>query len=660
MPFWWARRNKRWYGNRYRWRRRRRPKYKRKRRFNRRTNRRTYRRYGRRRRKYKVRKKKKKLHLVQWQPSTIRKCKIKGHIVHAAGAHGRQYRCYTDNQYRWTHARAPGGGGFGAEKYTLQFLYQQHIMGNNIWTFSNKNLDLCRYTGCKFRVYRHLTLDFFFQYSLMYPMQINKYSYSYIHPGKVIISKHKKLIPSLKSKPHGRKYRTIKIGVPKQLQNKWYFQESFADQGLVEINTVVCDTNYSYFGCCNSNNLISFKHLNMDFYKIAGWGNATTATQGYKPRSNAAKPTFVTVNGKKQSIVIQDATWNQSISYQTGWFQPLLLQATKLWATETAELQEVLPIVESRYNPLVDDGSGNKIYFLSILNTKFEPPKTDQDLLLEDIPLWQAMHGFSDWVTKTKKDKTYLATYYIVFQSRFVEPAHTISRLYIILDDQAIKGNSAFGEPPTQYQLGRWYPNFLLQQETVNNFVISGPYSPKLQNQNLSTWELKSSYCFYFKWGGADLPDQEVADPEQQATYNVPNNLSEAIQIANPALQSASRNLHCWDFRRGFITPKALKRIYQDSETSTNVSTDSEPTSKKKKISNSIPFQNQQEEEIHQSLLSLYKENTSQEQEEISTIKQLIDHQHKQQRHLKHNILRLINNLQKQQMMLQLQTGMLN
>lgn len=664
MPFWWPRRRKYWYGRRQiRRRRRRRPYYRKKRRFNRRTNRRAHRRYRRSRRKYKVRRKKKKLNVVQWQPNTIRKCKIKGHIVHTAGAHGRQYRCYTDNQYRWTHAKAPGGGGFGAEKYTLQYLYNQHIMGNNIWTTSNKYLDLVRYTGCKFKVYRHLTLDFLFSYSLMYPMQINKYSYSFIHPAKLIMAKHKRLIPSLKSQPHGKKYRIIRIHPPKQLTNKWFFQESFSDQGLVEINTCVLDTNYSYFGCCNSNNLISFKHLNMSFYQIAGWGNATTATVGYKPYSRAVAPNKVKINGRVLDVTVKDSTYNDSVSYQYGWFQPKLLQADELLKSDGSKLEDNVPIVESRYNPLVDSGDGNIIYFLSILNTKFEPPKTDQDLILKDIPLWQAMHGFSDWVTKTKKDKTYLATYYLVFQSRFVEPAHTLSRLYIVIDNQAINGNSAFGEPPTTYQQSHWYPNFLLQQETINNFVTSGPYSPKLANQNLSTWELKSSYSFYFKWGGADLPEAEVADPEKQATYDVPSNLTEAIQIADPSKQSATKNIHSWDFRRGFLTSSALKRIYQDSETDGTISTDTDQHSPKKKktaITNSIPYKNPQEEQVHQSLLELYKESTSQEEQKAETLQQLIQQQHQQQRHLKHNLLKLIDNLQKKQLMLQLQTGMLS
>nr|UHM26032.1 MAG: ORF1 [Torque teno midi virus] len=663
MPFWWRRRQKYWYGTR-RWNTRRRKAYRRKRRPNRRRYRRTNRRYRRsRRRRAKVRRKQKKLHIVQWQPNTIRKCKIKGTIVHTAGSHGRQYRCFTDNKFRWTHPRAPGGGGFGSEKYTLQFLYNEHKMGNNYWTQSNKYLDLVRYTGCKFKIFRHMHIDFLFQYSLMYPMLLNKYSYSYIQPYKVLRSKHKRLILSMKSNPHGKRWKIIKIKPPKQITNKWFFQESFANQGLVEINTVALDINYSYFGCCNANNLITFKFLNLDMYKTPGWGNQTTATQGYKPFQGIDKPTFVTIGGKKIPITVKDDNWKDSVSILTGWFQPKLLQAEKLWkGTGEQELQQNLPINSARYNPTVDTGQGNKVYFLSILNSKYDPPKTDLDLILEEIPLWQALHGFSDWVRKAKKDKTYLATYYLVIVSQFIEPAHTLNKRYIVIDEDAIKGNSAFGEPPTTYQNDHWYPNYILQQQTINNFVVCGPYVPKLDNQKMSTWELKSNYSFYFKWGGADLPEAEITSPQDQATYDVPNNLSEAIQIADPSAQKITKNLHSWDFRRGFLTSSALKRISEDTESDESLSTDSEQPYKKKKkgaISNTVPCTNPQEEEVHQSLLQLYKESTSQEAQETD-IKQLIHNQQQQQRQLKHNMLRLINQLQQKQLMLQLQTGMLN
>ncbi len=101
-------------------RRRRRPTYRR----------RYYRTHKRRRRRSKVRRKKKTLLIKQWQPDTIRKCKIKGYITHVLGSEGKQFACYTDTRFDWVPPRTPGGGGFGVEKYTLSFLYDEYLRGN--------------------------------------------------------------------------------------------------------------------------------------------------------------------------------------------------------------------------------------------------------------------------------------------------------------------------------------------------------------------------------------------------------------------------------------------------------------------------------------------------------------------------------------------------
>ena len=75
--------------------------------------------------------------------------------------------------------------------------------------------------------------------------------------------------------------------------------------------------------------------------------------------------------------------------------------------------------------------------------------------------------------------------------------------------------------------LQHWFPRLEFQQECINNIVTSGPYIPKLDNQKNSTWELHSTYTFYFKWGGAELPEQETANPRTQGQYEVPDKLQQ-------------------------------------------------------------------------------------------------------------------------------------
>ncbi len=132
---------------RYFTRKTRRPRYKRR-------YRRPYtRRRRRRRRKRKVRRKLQKITVKQWQPDSIVRCKIKGFGCLVAGAQGRQPYCYTNSKYEYPQPKAPGGGGFGAELFTLQYLYEEWVARKNIWTKSNDYKDLVRFTGVNFLLF---------------------------------------------------------------------------------------------------------------------------------------------------------------------------------------------------------------------------------------------------------------------------------------------------------------------------------------------------------------------------------------------------------------------------------------------------------------------------------------------------------------------------
>nr|UHK04062.1 MAG: ORF1 [Torque teno midi virus] len=658
MPFWWWKRRQRWYRPRRRWttRRRKRRYYKKRTSRNRRRYRRPYRR--RRRGRKKVRRKLKKLTLKQWQPQTIKKCKIKGFAIHILGAQGTQYRCYTDNQQAWTNSKAPGGGGFGYEKYTLQYLYNQYKMGNNIWTTSNKNLDLCRYTGCTFKFIRHPYMDFLVQYQLSYPMIQEKYSYASCFPKEMLLAKHSKLILSRKSKPFGKLWVKVKIKPPKLLSTKWFFQDAFKDTGLVTIKSTVCDLQYPDIGPLNNNQLTTIFALNLQFYVNGGWGNKTSETAPYMPYQGA-QTTFngKDINGKPLIGTIKTATYNDSIDYDTGWFQPKFLQL----ASNT--IQNVIPTTLGRYNPTLDDGVGNEVWFSSILNQSYDRPRHDKSLIITDLPLPQIFYGLTDYIKKSKNDKTFLQTYVVLIASKYIYPYHDVGtkNYYLPIDLTFIQGKAPYGDYLTAAQKKLWFPTIQHQVQSINNIVQAGAYIPRLDNERYNTWELKSKYEFYFKWGGAETPDAQAEDPSKQATYDVPDKIKQAIQIANPSKQSPLSILHSWDYRRGLITPKAYRRMLENQSTDTDFQTDAEqPPTKKKKITNQMPLQREDQEEIEASLLNLYKENIYQETQEETTIQQLINQQQQQQQQLRDNLLTIISDLKKQQCLLQLQTGMLN
>nr|UHK06454.1 MAG: ORF1 [Torque teno midi virus] len=663
MPFWWNRRKKWWRG-------RRRPFYKRRfqykrrkprRRVYRKKHRRTYRR-GRKRFK-KVRRKKKQLPITQWQPQAIRKCKIKGTAINVLGVQGTQYRCYTNNKYEYTISKAPGGGGFGVEKYSLGYLYKEHRAGNNIWTSSNVNLDLVRYTGCTFKFYRHPHIDFIGTYSRNYPMDLQKYTYADSHPYQILQSKHKFLVPSMKTKPKGKRYVKVRIKPPRQMVNKWFFQESFSDTGLLQLHTAAADLRYPHLGCCNTNQLAGFLHLNTDIYHNGAWGNPnnpvpTQQSKWYVPTPNFAAVTKVK-NAKGDTVDITTCLtpYEKTISYKEGWFQPKFLQAIEILQPQ----QLNGPIKGARYNPSLDTGQGTAVWLTSVLTNEYGPPKTDLDLYLEGLPLWQLLLGFLDWVKQKKKDPTFLQSYYLCFHCNAIEPKPGIKQVFIPVDYSFIMGKGAYDSILSVWDQSHWYPLLKHQLQTINALVSTGPFIPKLDTIKDSTWELYSEYIFYFKFGGAALPDAETKDPATQGSHDVPDRLTKKIQVLNPQKNIAAAALHSWDYRRGIITSTAYKRMCENAETDSDFTAD--VPRKKKKTSlqgNSLPIISKEAEEVQSCLQSLYEESIFQEIPQEKTIEQLLREQQQQQHHIKNNLLLLINNLKKKQKLLQLQTGILD
>nr|UHM26569.1 MAG: ORF1 [Torque teno midi virus] len=661
MPFWWKRRRRPWYGRWYKRRYTRKFK-RRKRRFPRRYR---HRRLTRRRRKRrgKVRRKKKTLTVKQWQPECIRKCKIKGIAIHIVGTQGKQYACFTDNSNKWTPALQPGGGGIAVEKFTLQHLYNEHRMGRNIWTQSNLHLDLARYLGGSIVFWRHPHVDFIVKYCTRLPMILDKYTYPDTYPMQLMLGRHKKFIPSLLTKPKGKRYVKIHFKPPKLLTNKWLFQENLANTGLLQLQASIADLRYPHLGCCNTNQLVTILGINLQFYKYIAWGNpnnpiATQQERWYEPYYQARTSLKVTWTGSKTvtNLQMKVKPYNQTLTRTEGWFRKELMLATKI------EEESVLPGMFVRYNPTRDNGVGNKAWLASTLNSVLGPPKTDLDLIVEGLPLYQLLLGFTDFVNKKKKDPQFINSYCLYLQSPYFEPQPSMHNILCPIDYSFMNGKGAYDTNPDAWDETHWFPTIKHQQKSINNIVSCGPFMPKLENQNLDTWELWSNYSFYFKFGGAPLPDADTADPGQQGTFPIPNNLKQTIQIINPEKTSPQATLHAWDLRRGIITNSALKRMCENQQTDTDFQTDAEPYKKKKKTSlpeNALLTHQEETQEMQSCLHSLFEESTSQDSQE-QDLHKLIKHQKLKQQQIKLNILKLITNLKTKQKQLQLQTGILD
>nr|UHK03736.1 MAG: ORF1 [Torque teno midi virus] len=657
MPFWWKRRRT-WWSNNYRRKRRTyRPRYKRRRRpLYRYKRRRPTRR--RRRRRYKVRRKKASLTVRQWQPDKIVKCKVKGTSVLVLGADGTQSKCYTNEAEKWTPARTPGGGGFGAEKYTMQYLYEEQKFHRNIWTKSNLLLDLVRYFGCKFVMYRHPETDFIVNYDRNLPMNIDKFTYMSCHPSNMLLARHKKIIPSKLTRPNGKNRITIKIKPSKVVLNKWFFQENFARTGLCLIKATAANLNYAHMGSAAQNKIVSLFSLNTSMYANASWGQAATS---WKPYSGfPANLTYTTAAQRDKVEWKVPTTYDQQISYETGFFNYKWMQMTSI---DSPHQQLAKPIIAFRYNPDIDDGKGTSVWFKSTLKNTYEKPKSDLDLIIEGYPLWMAVYGFYDFVQSTKPDENFLDSYILVFECKYVKPytSHATHYYWVPIDTTFIQGKAPYGAPLFEAEKKKWFPTLKNQQESINAFVKSGPFIPRYGFDKRSTWELHAFYTFFFKFGGTFTNEDTLADPSKQGTYITPTLLKERIQIYNPEKQKAAAMLHGWDYRRGMLTSSAIKRMCTDAETDTDFQTDiSEPKKKKQRTGKTLTYPPQEKKDLQTCLLSLFEEPTSSEHQEEKTTQELIQEQKAQQQQLRYNILKVISDIKQQQQLLQLHTGLIN
>nr|UHM25992.1 MAG: ORF1 [Torque teno midi virus] len=664
MPFWWRRRNKPWYYRRqnYRKRRRRYRTYRKpRRRYNKR--RRTRRTYRRRKRRNKVRRKRKTIPLLQWQPDSIVNCKIKGGGAFILGATGRQYVCYTTVKEDYAPPKAPAGGGFAVERFSLQYLYEEWVFRRNIWTKTNILKDLCRYLYCRFTFYRHPETDFIVSYERQPPFDLTKDTYPLTHPQQQLLSRHKKLILSKFTNPTGKRKIRFKVRPPKQMITKWFFTHHFCTAPLLLLRGAAANFSYSNISPSAVNNQISIYFLNLNFYKNVNWGNEGIPTSPYLPYPQIANPLYIKYK-KGNNIVTESinkpSDYASSVTYSQGYFQPRLLQAIATGSQATQLGQGALPINVCRYNPIADSGEQNAIWLCATVNNNTDPPTTDKVLIDKGRPLWLMLYGFFSYVLTVKKDKQFLDQHYLVMQSPslYFLPGVVKNSKVIPIDLNFINGNAPYNEYLTDFMKNHWYPTIKHQVETINAIVEVGPYIPKLSNMKNSTWELNYFYQFHFKWGGPEITDQEVENPSHLPEYTVPDTLHGTVQVSNPSKQIPASYLHAWDYRRGIVTQRALKRIYKHIETDTEFEPETETPKKKKRVTAALPDPEEETQEMQRCLLSLYEEGTSPEQAP-ENLQQLIQQQQEYNNNLKYNILKLLADLKTKQRMLQLQTGIL-
>nr|UGV43286.1 MAG: ORF1 [Torque teno virus] len=270
---WWWRRRRPWGWRRRRWRRlrtrrprrplrrRRRRTRVRRRRWGRRRGRRTY-----RRRFKKKKRRRKKLVLKQWNPSTIRRCTIKGIIplvICGNTQAGRNYAIRSDDFISQIESY---GGCISTTTWSLKVLWDEHTKMHNTWSYPNTQLDLARFLGSTWYFYRQPHTDFIVCYNTVPPFKINKYTSAFMHPGLMMQRKKRILIPSFDTRPKGRRRVRVNIKPPTLFEDKWYTQEDLCAVNLLSLEVSAATLKHPFCQPQTANICVTFQVLREKYY----------------------------------------------------------------------------------------------------------------------------------------------------------------------------------------------------------------------------------------------------------------------------------------------------------------------------------------------------------------------------------------------------------
>nr|UGV38910.1 MAG: ORF1 [TTV-like mini virus] len=570
----------------------------------------------------------KKIRLQQWQPSHIKKCKIKGTFQLFQCGAGRASHNYQLFKESLVPPHQPGGGGWSYIYFSLNNLYTENKRLQNWWTKSNKQLPLCRYYGVSFKFYRQQFTDYIVTYSNEYPMEVGKYHYPSIHPQRMLTYNHRIIVPSYNTMPLWKKtYKKCFIKPPKEMIDKWYFQNHFQRYSLCMLAVTACNLLSLYVSPKALNNNCTINALNTHLFKRKSF-QFPSVTTGYFPKTNVylyASPngddtitkipenqlTYLGNTGPySEGEEFGDTTINQytkpkwgnpfhynymneqrqiicSSKQYTAWFT----SSSKVPSTNIPEGQAQFytePLYyPCRYNPCADTGDGNEAYWVSnLIEEDSWDTQKDPDLIIRGFPLWILLWGWYDWTKKLDKIKHVENDYILVVKTKFIQP---VLPHYIFLSDSFCMGQAPYNQPIkslSQFELNHWYPRYKFQEEAIEQILATGTGVCRFDHEQQI--QAHCYYKFHFKWGGNPATFESVVDPTSQPSYPVPGGIVPANEIIDPST-SPLNFLYNFDVRRHLIKQTAIERIQNLTDIENFMFTDGTNHSEQKEAPQETP-----------------------------------------------------------------------
>lgn len=549
-------------------------------------------------------------------------------------------------------SNGPYGGGMTTTKFTLRILYDEHLRHLNYWTVSNEDLDLCRYLGGTFYAYRHPTVDFIIQIHTSPPFLDTPLTGPSIHPGMLMLTKNKILIPSLKTRPSKRHKVKIRFRPPKLFQDKWYPQSELCDTTLLTVFATACDLQFPFGSPLTNNPCVTFqvlgsvykRHLSILPDKLATYktyydtnlysnvqlyqtfqtiaqikpsATETTFSPSWRQCQNETKLNTLGSNqnecndtwyyGKTYTSKIADAAkkirtkyltatrsalpllptvGDELLEYHTGIYSSIFLSAGRTY------FETIGAYTDITYNPLVDKGIGNKVWLDPLTKEDAILNRKQAKVLLEDIPIWAALFGYTEFAAKYTGDSAISANYRLTMRCPYTDPMlvdrNNEDQGFVPYSKNFGNGKMPGGSANVPLTMRiKWYPILFHQLELMEELVQSGPFAYRGDEK---TAVLAIKYIFRWKWGGNPVSHQIVRNPCKGGSGS--RREPRSIQAADPKYITPRLSFHSWDFRRGLFGSASIKRMSEESEAAVY------PTgpSRKRPKRDTDPYDSQQEE----------------------------------------------------------------
>nr|UGV43929.1 MAG: ORF1 [Torque teno virus]UGV43937.1 MAG: ORF1 [Torque teno virus]UGV43953.1 MAG: ORF1 [Torque teno virus]UGV43963.1 MAG: ORF1 [Torque teno virus]UGV44075.1 MAG: ORF1 [Torque teno virus] len=250
---------------------------------------------------------------------------------------------------------------------------------------------------------------------------------------------------------------------------------------------------------------------------------------------------------------------NNYYEYHLGLFSPIFIGPTRT--------NNLFPAAyfDCTYNPLNDKGIGNHVWFQYNSKADTQIATTGLYCHIEDKPLWAALYGYEDFVESVLGPNVDAESVGLVI----VICPYTIPPLYdkknpnmgwIFYDTKFGNGKwiDGRGHIPIYWQT-RWRPEMMFQHEVIRDIVQTGPFSYK---DELKNSVLVAKYKFYFTWGGNMVSQQSIRNPCKTDGHDSDSNrYPRDVQIVDPLTMGPRWVFHAWDWRRGYVSEQALKRV---------------------------------------------------------------------------------------------------